>query len=275
MTKTEQVRDINFPPFRGKIHVDYNFPSLVSQLVNWLNTGDFPEFEVIHYGRNRVGKKSFHFEEKEKVDLIIKEFRLKGINRVKSVFLPSKARRSWDGALALWKRKLNTPKPVAFLEKPKFPGVKDGFFIAESVEGFEEIRHMLRNPDSKKLKNLVKSLAEYVSLCHSRGIIHRDLSDGNILAAQDKRGDYVFYLIDTNRIRTKSRLGMLRRIKSLIRLGIPEGLQTFFLEMYTGKKPVVRIWWFWYRLNKSTFEKYLRLKKFLRVKKLAEVLRIQ
>lgn len=275
MTGKVQSRYINLSPFKGKIHKDYDYPSFINQLVHWVNRDEFPKFEVIHDGRNRVGKISFSSDKEENIDLIIKEFRLKGIHRLKSAVGPSKARRAWDGAMAMGKRGLNTPKPAAFLERPKFPGVKEGIFITEFLEDSEEIRYLLLNSKSEKLENLVKSLAEYASLCHARGIIHRDLSDGNVLAKQNKKGDYIFYLIDTNRIRTKTRPGILRRIKSLIRLGIPKELQAFFLEIYTGKKPVVRIWWIWYRLNKSIFEIYLRLKKFLRVKKLAEVLRIQ
>jgi serine/threonine protein kinase len=275
MARKIQFRYLNFPPFKGKIHVDYDNPSLISQLVLWAKGENSSDFEVIHSGRNVIGKISLSAEKDIKTDLIIKKFRLKGVNRVKSVFLPSKARRAWEGALALWKQELNTPKPVAFLERPEFPGIKEGFFITESLEDFEEIRYLLRNLEGIELKNLVRSLAEYVSLCHARGILHRDFSDGNILTKKNENGDHIFYLIDTNRIRAKAGLSRLKRIKSLIRLGIPEGLQLFFLEVYSGKKPVARIWWLWYRWNKRKFEMYLRLKKLLRVKKLAEALRIQ
>lgn len=275
MTRTELVRALFLPPFKGEIFVDYDYPSFIDQLDHMENIADLPEFKVLFSGRNRVGKMPFVLENGKKIDLIIKEFRLKGINRIKSLFLPSKARRAWNGALALWTKGVNTPKPVAFLEMPRFPGIKKGYFITESLEDFGEIRHMLRNADSEELKNLVKSLAEFVSSIHSHGIIHRDLSDGNILVSCNKNGGYIFYLIDTNRIRTKARPGKLCRIKNLIRLGIPEGLQAFFLEIYVGDHPVSRVMWFWYRFNKKTFERYLRLKKILRVKKLAEILRIQ
>jgi len=275
MSRKEPARILFLSQFRGKIHIDYDFPSFIDQLIRIENITDLSEFKVIHSGRNRVGKMAFVLENEKKVDLIIKEFRLKGINRIKSLFLPSKARRAWNGAMALWEKGLNTPKPVAFLELTRFPGIKMGYFITESLEGFEEIRHMLRGASNEKLKKLVKSLVEFVSSIHSQGIIHRDLSDGNILVSCNKNGGYIFYLIDTNRIRTKARPGRLCRVKNLIRLGVPEDLQPFFLGTYIGEHPVRRGLWFWYRLNKRIFEKYLRFKKILRVKKLAEFLRIQ
>jgi len=275
MTRKESVRVLSLPPFKGEICADYDYPSFIDQLDHMENIADLPEFKVLFTGRNRLGKMPFVLENGNKIDLIIKEFRIKGINRIKSLFLPSKARRAWNGAMALWKKGVNTPKPVAFLEWPRFPGIKKGYFITESLEGFDEIRHLLRDTNNEELKNLVRSLAEFVSSIHSRGIIHRDLSDGNVLAVRDKNRGPFFYLIDTNRIRARARLGKLRRIKNLIRLGIPEGLQSFFLEIYMGDHSVSRGSWFWYRFNKKTFERYLRLKKILRVKKLAEILRIQ
>lgn len=275
MTRKETVRALLLPPFKGEIFVDYDFPAFINQLEHVDKIGDLTEFKVFHSGRNRVGKLPFVLENKKKVDLVIKEFQFKWINRIKSLFLPSKALRAWNGAMALWEKGLNTPKPVVFLEMPRFPGIKKGYFITESLEGFEEIRHLLRDTNREELKNLVKSLAEFVFSLHSQGIIHRDLSDGNILVSRNENGGYVLYLIDTNRIRTKVRPGKLCRIKNLIRLGVPEDLQAFFLGTYMGEYPARQGLWLWYRLNKRTFEKYLRLKKILRVKKLAEILRIQ
>ena len=275
MIRKEPARILFLSQFRGKINIDYDFPSFIDQLNRIENITDLSEFKAIHSGRNRVGKMAFVLENEKKVDLVIKEFQFKGINRIKSLFLPSKARRAWDGAMGLWKKGLNTPKPVAFLERPRFPGIDRGYFITESLEGFEEIRHLLRDANSEELKNLIKSLAEFVFHVHSQGIVHRDLSDGNILVSRSKNGGYFFYLIDTNRIRTKTRPGRMCRVKNLIRLGVPEDLQPFFLEAYIGEYPVSRGLRFWYRLNKRTFEKYLRLKKILQIKKFAEFLRIQ
>ena len=112
MIKKEPARILFLSPSRGKIHVDYDFPSFINQLERVEDIADLPEYKVIHSGRNRVGKMPFVLENEKKIDLVIKEFRLKGINRIKSLFLPSKARRAWNGAMALWEKGLNTPKPA-------------------------------------------------------------------------------------------------------------------------------------------------------------------
>jgi serine/threonine protein kinase len=118
-------------------------------------------------------------------------------------------------------------------------------------------------------------LSGYLSLCHERGILHRDLSDGNILVKEDKSGEFRFYLIDTNRIRIKGRISSLKRIKSLIRLGVPPEHQRYFMEQYSGEDRVKGFLWFWYRFNKMVYSNNIKLKKKLRLRQLARKLKIQ
>jgi serine/threonine protein kinase len=118
-------------------------------------------------------------------------------------------------------------------------------------------------------------LSQYLSTCHKKGILHRDLSDGNILVKKDESGKLRFYLIDTNRIRIKKRIGLLSGLKSLVRLGVPFDFQRFFLEHYLGATHVKRFYWFWYRINKSLYSNFVELKKKLRLRQLAQKLKIQ
>jgi hypothetical protein len=70
----------------------------------------------------------------------------------------------------------------------------------------------------------------------------------------------------------RKRLGLLRRIRNLIRLGIPPSHQRFFLERYFGSSPLKNSWFFWYRLNKIWYTASIGLKKMLRLKKLSRKL---
>jgi len=85
----------------------------------------------------------------------------------------------------------------------------------------------------------------------------------------------VFYLIDTNRIREKKRVGTLRQAKSLIRLGIPKDFQKYFLEQHYKTDKLPALTWYWYRFNKVRFTWIIELKKKLHLKKLAQKLKIQ
>jgi len=139
----------------------------------------------------------------------------------------------------------------------------------------EEIRFLFRELPPSELQKLLVSLAHHISLCHRKGILHRDLSDGNILVKTESEGKFVFYLIDTNRIRVKKRIGLLKGIKNLIRLGIPPRSQLLFLKQYMGSNQLKGYLWYWYKANKMIYSWYIELKRKLRLKQLVRKLKIQ
>ncbi len=146
--------------------------------------------------------------------------------RLLSLFQPSKARRSWNSACELARRGIDTPEPVAFFERPvrhaarvpsyficrRFPGsgsVRTAFTaFAGSAESFEGMAKL----------DFYAALAAFLGKMHERGVYHRDLSAGNVLA-QIREGRAVFSLIDTGRARffnhplpLRLRLADLKRI---------------------------------------------------------------
>jgi serine/threonine protein kinase len=172
-------------------------------------------------------------------------------------------------------RGFETPSPAAYLEKRSRGLVERSFFFASRVYGAEEVRGLFRKLPAAELEPLLSELGRFLSQCHDRGVLHRDLSDGNILVKKGDSGGPLFYLLDTNRIRVRRKLGRFRRAKNLIRLGVPPGFQRYFLRAYFGGKPLRRADWFWYKLNKTIFSGYLGLKKKLRLRQIARFLRIQ
>jgi serine/threonine protein kinase len=163
---------------------------------------------------------------------------------------------------------------VVFLEKRKGRFIEQSFFLSEMIENVEEIRFLFPRLEPDKLKELLSALADYLSRIQSEGILHRDLSDGNILVKRD--GDvYVFYFIDTNRIREKRKVGTLSQIKSLVRLGIPRDFQKYFLGQHFKTDKTPTFIWFWYRFNKVRFTWIIELKKKLHLKQIAKKLKIQ
>ncbi len=213
--------------------------------------------------------------DKESEEIVVKEFRTRGINKVKSIVLHSKAYKAWRGSNQLKDCGIQTPVPVAFLEKKHSLFLEQSFFLSGMVRGIEEIRHLFPSLSEDELRLFLKELARFLLYSHQQGILHRDLSDGNILVRKDEHGKYIFYLIDTNRIRKKKRIRCLSRVKNLIRLGIPPASQREFLMQYLGKERLNNLFWFWYKLNKNSYSGYIGLKKKLRLKKIAEKLKIQ
>jgi len=273
--KKEFGQPLSLPPFKGQIQASYNHPLFLQAISDCHRLLSEQETELLLDRRNRVGVVTLPQQEGKNVDVVIKEFHSVGVNKLKSLFLRGKAFKAWRGGVALVERGIETPSPVAYLEKRKRLFLDQSFFLAERVSGVEEIRFLFRKLPPSELRELLVPLSQHLSCCHKKGILHRDLSDGNILVKKDKSGEFRFYLIDTNRIRIKRRIGLMKAVKNLIRLGVPFEFQRFFLQHYLGTTRVKRFLWFWYRINKLIYSHYVEVKKKLRLRQLAQKLKIQ
>ncbi len=257
------------------IETGFDDPSLLQAISRPEELWSRPGVEILNDKRNRVGVLRILLSSGRTVDIVVKEFSSRGVNKLKSLFQASKASKAWRGALALKKSGLGTAAPIAYLEGRKRGFVERCFFFAERIEGAGEIRLLFRSLPPGEMELLLSSLGRYLSLCHERGILHRDLSDGNVLVRKDSAGGVNFYLLDTNRVRLRRKIGRFLGLKNLIRLGIPAPLQRFFLEAYFRPRQLEKKDWLWYKMNKSIFTGYIALKKKLRLRQIARRLRIQ
>lgn len=122
-------------------------------------------------------------------------------------FKPSKAKRSWNGAMELMRRGVATAQPVAYFEKIGDTTLKQNFYICEFVKADANIGQIFSayargehdflslNPEL-----VYTQLAQYCHTMHSRGVHFRDLSGGNILVNIHAKKQLSFSLIDTARI---------------------------------------------------------------------------
>ena len=272
MTESKE-RTLDIPGFTGRIISDYDVPALVEAFKDC--DALLGRSLILEESRNRVGVITLSYEHDKAAEYVIKEFRVQGVTKWKSIILPSKAKKAWRGSLALVERGLLTPLPVAYLERRKSIVMERCYFICEYAPETEEVRGLFQELPPEELTLLLRDLARFLARCAASGILHRDLSDGNILVETKKDGPFQFFLLDTNRVRCKNKIGAFRGIKSLIRLGVPRELQRSFLSEYLLPSPVKGIHWLWYRWNKSCFTGYIRLKDLLRLKQLARRLKIQ
>ncbi len=261
-------------PFVIRVHPEYHCPEFIRTVMDSPRLLRNPDTQILLEGRNRVGVVDIPIGGKTH-RIVIKEFRIQGIDRWKSCFFHSKAYKAWRGSNWLIESEIETPFPVACLEKRNRFFLEQGVFLSKMIEGVEEIRSLLRDLPDAKLKGLLHELASFLWAFHSKGFLHRDLSDGNVLLKKETTDRYVFYLVDTNRIKKKRAMKAWTRIKNLIRLGVPLSYQRFFLEQYFRTESVGRTTWLWYRINKDMYVCFLELKKRLRLKKIAQRLKIQ
>jgi len=264
------------PPYRGEIADAYATPGLLALLAEPRKLFDDPQTEILFEGRNRLGALKITAGPAGTMEVVVKEYHSPGIEKLKSRFQPSKAAKAWNGACALLSEGFETPVPVAFLEKRKGRFVEQSFFIAERLGGACEIRHLFRDVSRMNLRPLLAALASTLFRLHEKGIVHRDLSDGNVLVKAGA-GEFHFFFLDTNRIRRGRRTSAAARAANLVRLGIPPALRLFFLERYAeaGSRPLRRAFVVWYQLNKSVYTGWIKFKKMLRLKKLARRLKVQ
>lgn len=284
-----QARPLKLGRYHGEILLSYDDPAFLDALASPENLWRRAEARLLLDSRNRLSAVRLRLSSGREIDIVVKEFFPRGLIKLKSLIQPSRAERAWRGTLALLEKGIDTPSPVGYLEARRgwlswLPAcaavpalVEHGLFLAEEIKRAEEIRTLFRTLDAADLRPLLTRLAGHLLICHERGILHRDLSDGNILVEKAENGAMKFYLIDTTRVRLCRQLGRFRRIKNLIRLGIPASLQSFFLSEYFRlagwqDSAALRLW---YRINKMAFHNYIALKRKLGLRKIARRLKIQ
>lgn len=122
-------------------------------------------------------------------------------------FKPSKAKRSWNGAMELLRRGVGTAQPIAYFEKVGDTTLKQNFYICERVAADCTIGELFAafargEPSYKGLtpEEVYRQFAQFSHNMHKRGIYFRDYSGGNILVNIHTDNVLAFSLIDTARI---------------------------------------------------------------------------
>jgi hypothetical protein len=262
--------------YRGEIAEPYAAPEAIAALLDVRKFIAGPGAEVLFQGRNTLVALRLPLGSGRFADVVVKEFGIRGAEKARSLVRASKAARAWRGARALIEANAGTPFPVAFLERRHHGLVVESYFIAERVEGAQEVRDVFRTLPAGRLEPLLSALGRELAALHAHGILHRDLSDGNVLI-DESSGTVRFLFLDTNRVRVVRSLGPLRRAKNLVRLGVPPECRRTFLEWYAearGRR-LSPLFFAWYKVSKSGFSTWIRFKKTLRLKKIARRLGLQ
>ena len=142
-------------------------------------------------------------------------------------FKPSKAKRSWNGAMELLRRGIGTAQPVAYFEKIGDSTLKQNFYICEFVAADAHIGQIFSHLTSGETSwrgiaadDIFKQLAEFCWRMHQRLVVFRDLSGGNILVSVLPDNQLKFSLIDTARLRTfpHTPFGRKHRLTDMVRV---------------------------------------------------------
>lgn len=140
-------------------------------------------------------------------------------------FKPSKAKRSWNGAMELLRRGVGTAQPIAYFEKTGDKTLKQNFYICAHVKAdcsigalFSAFARGEASCHGLTEAEVYTQFAQFSHNMHKRGIYFRDYSGGNILVNIQANNHLDFSLIDTARLRSfDSSIPLRLRIADLTR----------------------------------------------------------
>ncbi len=114
-------------------------------------------------------------------------------------FRDSKAKRSYENAIKLYKMNINTPAPIGYVEFPSKFLFQESFYISEFFDYDFEIRAVLADDNFEDRERILREFVAFSYNLHQKGVFHVDYSPGNILIKKHQN-HYIFSLIDVNRM---------------------------------------------------------------------------
>lgn len=127
------------------------------------------------------------------------------INKIAYTFFrPTKAQRAYEYALELLSRGFLSPTPIAYIEEKKGGLLSRSYFISihTPMRGNLRIFDDCLSPEGEK-KELAIAFGQFSAKLHNSNILHKDYSPGNILWGRKENGEFIFSLIDINRMQFK------------------------------------------------------------------------
>lgn len=152
--------------------------------------------EIIYDERNRL-----YALDGEKGDWVIKSFRVPiAIQRIiYTFFRPSKAARSYRNAICLERCNLGTPTPLGYAIESRHGLLYKSYYVCGRLDEARDIRLVMQGLEGND--DLLRAFAQLIARLHDEGVLHIDLSPGNVLYRADGKGGYLFYLVDLNRMK--------------------------------------------------------------------------
>lgn len=165
-------------------------------------------------GRNKV--KAFTMASGK--EIVVKRFKkLMIVQKIGYLFRTHKAIKAFANGCELVRRGIDTPQPIACIMHYQHKLVADAYYICERND-LPPIEDLLYRDDWDE--ELATAFGHFVVTLHRHGVLHHDLNDTNVRFARNENGEYVFSLIDINRMSFYDRIEdvpMRERIENITR----------------------------------------------------------
>ena len=167
------------------------------QLLNGVSEVFQASTESLYQARNVIRKASWRG-----ADYVIKSFRRpKNLNRFIYRYLRrSKARRSYENSLRLLEHGFCAPTPVGYRENVGKFSLLDSFYVSLFLPYQYTLEPVLHGTIDEDRAMILSEFGAYVYSLHVDGILHKDLSPGNVLITKQEKG-IRFCLVDVNRMK--------------------------------------------------------------------------
>lgn len=235
------IRQLSVKGFQIRVPAEWDKPDFADFLTRLADGKTSAGGQVLRDGRNRVVLLHAPCGGIER-EVVVKTYKQPSLVQrlLASEKKKSKAERAFNAAVTLLKNGIDTPAPVALVERRDECGrVVESHFVSEYVPALSDFRRelneeLLRKRDCESLMELITEVARAIRKLHDTGIIHRDLGNQNIGIAKNPDGSRRIFFLDLNRSRIFPPGSQIdeQRGKDLSRLDIPSGIFNEFLLIY-------------------------------------------
>lgn len=135
-------------------------------------------------------------------DVIIKRFGAGNpVKRLAARFTTGKAMRSFHAARHLLELGFHTPEPLAAIECRDGRILVEAWYVCRILDTTLSVRDLVRDPSIADRISRITQFGAFVARLHAAGVLHRDLTAGNVMVRQVADGSWEHHLIDLNRVR--------------------------------------------------------------------------
>lgn len=176
--------------------VNPKFQSLYADIIQLPVTFNMGQGEIVYEARNMLRKETLR-----NMTVVVKSFHKPAfLNRiVYTFFRKSKALRSYTFSEQLTRLGIHTPTPIACIIEQSGHLISRSYYI-NLFEESDTVRDLM-DGRVKGNEKILDDFSRFMVDVHQKGVLHLDLSPGNILFRLTEKGDYEFSLIDVNRMR--------------------------------------------------------------------------
>lgn len=174
----------------------------------------------------------------DNIELVIKSFRKpRLLNRFVYTFLRKpKALRSYQYSQILLDRGILAPDPVACILEYRNKLITRSYYV-NRYERSQTVRKLMED-SIKGNEGKLHAFSEFLVDLHQKGVLHLDLSPGNILMHTSDTHGYEFSLIDVNRMKFQSKIDIKTACYNLRRLCTSREV----LEYIASEYAMIRGW---------------------------------